>query len=175
MGCPCRTLVASLLTGLESLVGFIREDAASSDYHIAGFARLNPDMKKFCAAASLAPYVAEAFLSEMMDDPRLPMRLAFLKQCVLEEQQWLDGLPFQVWVPIAEIVGCAAPGLRADTISAGHISVASAHKGILRSRKASMESGFWGHSDKPGGVGLWARACRTDCQEDSEAAAIEIQ
>ena len=131
VGCSCRTLVASLLTGLESLVAFIREDSASSDFHIAGFARLSPDMKKFCAAASLASYVTDAFLSEMMDDPRLPMRLAFLKQCVLEEQQWLDGLPSQVWVPIAEVVGCAAPELRADTISAGHISVAFLHTRVF--------------------------------------------
>jgi hypothetical protein len=131
VGCSCRTLVASFLTGLESLVAFIREAPASSDFHISGFARLCPDMKKFCAAASLASYVTDAFLSEMMDDPRLPMRLAFLKQCVLEEQQWLDGLPSQVWEPIAEVVGCAAPELRADTIAAGHISVAFLHARVF--------------------------------------------
>ena len=62
VGCSRRTLVASLLTGLESLVAFIREDSASSDYHIAGFARLSPDMKKFCAAASLASFVTDACL-----------------------------------------------------------------------------------------------------------------
>ena len=61
----------------------------------------------------------------------LPMRLAFLKQYVLEEQQWLDGFPSQVWVPIAEVVGCAAPELRADTISAGRISVAFLHTRVF--------------------------------------------
>ena len=94
VGCSRRALVDSLLTGLESLVAFIREDSASSDYHIAGFARLGPGMKKFCAAASLASYVTDAFLSEMTDDPRLPMRLAFLKQCVVEEQQMAGWASF---------------------------------------------------------------------------------
>jgi hypothetical protein len=131
VGCSCRTVIASLLTGLESLIAFIREDPASSDWHIAGFARLCPAMKKFCAAASLASYVTDAFLSEMMDNPRLPMRLAFLKQCVLEEQQWLDGLPSEVWGPIAEVVGCAEPELRSDVISAGHISVAFLHTRVF--------------------------------------------
>ena len=124
VGCSCRTLIASLLTGLESLVAFIREDPASSDFHIVGFVRLSPEMKKFSAAAALASYVSDAFLSEMMEDPRLPMRLAFLKQCVQDEQQWLDSLPFSVWESMAEVVGGAARELRTDTIAAGHISMA---------------------------------------------------
>ena len=82
VGCSCRTLIAGLLTGLGSLVDLVRQGPASSEWHINGFSQF-----------SSASYATDAFLSEMMEDPRLPRRLAFLKQCVKDEQEWLDGLP----------------------------------------------------------------------------------
>ena len=62
----------------------------------------------------------------------LPMRLAFLKQCVLEEQQWLDGLPSQVWVPIAEVRSrlCCARASSGYNFSC-HISVAFLHTRVF--------------------------------------------
>eukprot|EP00972_Heterocapsa_arctica_P058615 8644479-Heterocapsa_arctica.AAC.1 len=69
VGCSCRTLVAGLLTGLDSLVAFIRRAPESSDFYTHGFAKLSSIIKKSAAAAALASFVTDAFLSEMMEDP----------------------------------------------------------------------------------------------------------
>jgi hypothetical protein len=124
VGCSCRTLVAGLLAGLDSLVSFIRGSPEASDFFIHGFAKLSLKMKKFCAMAALSSFVTEAFLSGMMDDVRLPRRLLHLTQCTLTELEWLASLSLTVWCPITDVAGCVASGLRTDTIASGHVSFA---------------------------------------------------
>ena len=73
VGQCCRTLVASLLLGIDDLVAVIRSGGAS-DYFIGGFMRLTPDMKRFCVICAFSSYVSDGVLGELLEDDRIVRR-----------------------------------------------------------------------------------------------------
>ena len=71
IGCNCRTLVASLLLGLPSLVKEIRDDPRSSDYDIGQWDCLGKDERRFIVMSSVVSYVSDAACSQIFEDQRL--------------------------------------------------------------------------------------------------------
>ena len=125
VGISCRTLTAGLLSGLGSLVSRIRACPKASDFHIHGFERLTEEAIHFVVVASVSSYVSEGCLQELLGDSRVPMRLAFLKDCVQEEMAWLSALDGQVWTTLASVChSVTGEKLRSDALAAGHISIA---------------------------------------------------
>eukprot|EP00969_Alexandrium_andersonii_P029084 1268694-Alexandrium_andersonii.AAC.1 len=49
MAGSCRAMAASLATGLESLVSYVRSQPGQSDYFSHGFERCSADVKRFFA------------------------------------------------------------------------------------------------------------------------------
>ena len=62
IGGSARTLTASRLLGLDSLVAHIRADPSSSDYYVGGYSRLSEACKHFTAIAALCSYVGDGSL-----------------------------------------------------------------------------------------------------------------
>jgi len=123
VGCSCRSLVASLLTGLESLVAKIRADPVASDWNIHGFGKLSADARHFMVLAAMVAYPSDALLSELMEDARIPRRLTCLVQAVDAEVQWLADVGPTVWDTLASLLeGSSGQGLRSDCLHAVHIS-----------------------------------------------------
>ena len=85
IGPSCRPLLWCLCIGLEQWVSLTRSYPGESDFHLHGFSRLSPSIKKCCAVASIAAYVVDAVLTEALLDDRLVSRAAELKQAMLDE------------------------------------------------------------------------------------------
>ena len=71
VGRSCRSVVASLLLGLDDLIDMVRSNPCTSQYYIGGYTRLSPSLRRFCGIASFAAYVSDAFLCELLEDDRV--------------------------------------------------------------------------------------------------------
>eukprot|EP00969_Alexandrium_andersonii_P208773 9220574-Alexandrium_andersonii.AAC.1 len=117
--------MAAWLTGLPSLVASIRADPACSDFHIHGFARLQQPAQIFMAMAAMVSYISDSCLTELLEDPRVPLRLESIRAAIESEVQWLASVSPFVWGSLARVIGdCAGQGLRSDCLRAAQISVA---------------------------------------------------
>eukprot|EP00971_Amphidinium_carterae_P297233 5904996-Amphidinium_carterae.2 len=70
VGSCSRSLVASLLAGVLSLVSYVQRDPQVSLYYLNGFDRLSRSVREFVAVASdvaLVPLVPDALLSHFND------------------------------------------------------------------------------------------------------------
>ena len=79
VGTSCSALVASLLTGLPSLLAELKAVPNISDFYIGGASRLDDTTCRFIVVASLASYVSDialAALSKTLDWPcaRMPSK-----------------------------------------------------------------------------------------------------
>lgn len=105
IGASCRALVASLAVGLEAVVDRALSDPASSNYHLNGFKRLRPEVRRYAVVAALAAFPAEALQVELLEDDRVARRLPELKGAFDDELVFLEQLPPQVWDRLARHVG----------------------------------------------------------------------
>ena len=120
-----RTLAASEQLGLQSLVAFIRKRPNASDYYIGGLSRLSQAGQKFVTIASTASFVADAFIVEVADDDRVPLRRQHLVNTMEEEMVILASIPVEVWSimasPLVDVTGAA---LQSTILKAAHVSIA---------------------------------------------------
>ena len=125
VGCCNRTLAASEQLGLQSLVAFIRKRPHASDYYIGGLSRLSQAGQKFVTIASTASFVADAFIVEVADDDRVPLRRQHLVDTMEEEMDMLASIPLEVWSimasPLVDVTGAA---LQSTILKAAHVSIA---------------------------------------------------
>jgi hypothetical protein len=105
IGPSCRALVGCLSVGLELLVAVARKSPQTSDFYIAGFSRLSSDLKQYAALASIASYVPDAFLQELLEDDRIASRLTVFETAMLDELGWLDRLSPLSWQRLASVIG----------------------------------------------------------------------
>ena len=73
VGPASRALVASCLTGIDSLQNFCRKQMDCSEYHIHGWDRLKPEVWAVIAVTALASGVSETAVKMLMDDDRVMM------------------------------------------------------------------------------------------------------
>eukprot|EP00972_Heterocapsa_arctica_P057383 8467714-Heterocapsa_arctica.AAC.1 len=75
--------------------------------------------------AAMVAYPSDALLSELMEDSRIPRRLAFLQQAVETEVQWLACVGPHVWETLASVLDdFSGQVLRTECLYAAHISQA---------------------------------------------------
>ena len=90
-GGSCRSLMKGFPRGLDFLIGQIRGKPCYSDYYLHGWSHSMP-LKRFICVASLVAYIPDAFLSELMADDRVALRLLAMKAAVSDERQFLLNL-----------------------------------------------------------------------------------
>ena len=134
VGPCCRVLLWGLAVGLESWVSFTRSDKEATDYHLHGFAKLSPKIKRLCCVANVASHVCDAVLSEALSDDRLARRADELKAIMHEELLWVEGIDDAVWDRLASMVGPEQEGaeLAHAGIHASHVQAAYANNRLFR-------------------------------------------
>lgn len=152
IGPSCRILTGALAVGLNALVSLVREAPHSSEYYLGGFDRCSEDVRTYAAIASVASYVPEGLLYELMEDDRVMENLPNLEQVVFDEIAYVESMPSIVWERLSHIV----KGTRLNSASMHSAAVHSTHIGaaFLVSRVFKVAKGF-----------PW-RLCSGDIQEN---------
>ena len=73
MGSSCRAVIAGMLTGLDSLVAYIRGRPDESDFYIHGYERCQGDVRRFFAVGALTSWMSDAVLEILLEDDMLPV------------------------------------------------------------------------------------------------------
>ena len=138
IGESARVLVGSLAIGLEGLVRMVRESTKTSDFHIAGFARFTPELKHFCAVATVAARVPDSILAELLEDDRVVRNVELLENTLVEESAWVCALSHAFWIRLANVVGDNRFHriLRSDCIGCASIGAAYIQRVLLSVAKS---------------------------------------
>ena len=126
IGCNSRSIVAGLLTGLDSLVGRIRADPLASDYEIKGWEKFDTRAKRFVVVASVASYVSDSVLSIIFEDSRVPRQAPQLREALEGELKWLETMDSHTWAALGSVFtageGVSAWDLRAEILGGAHLA-----------------------------------------------------
>ena len=122
VGTSARTVIASLLLGVEDLARFIEHDTKSSLFYIKGFSRLTDTRKQFLAQAAMISRVSEGFQAVLMDDSRVAVIYDDLWAAATDEVKWLISVSDSVWSAMGGICKWTGDFLKDKCIMGGHIS-----------------------------------------------------
>ena len=129
VGSSCRSLVAGILTGIESLVHFIYKNPRASKFYLNGFGRLRQSRKEFLVVASIVGRVAEAFQYELMKDSRVAKVYDTLWMAAAKEMKWVVDLSASTYALLGSLCGITGNVLADRCISGAHISMNSCGAG----------------------------------------------
>ena len=134
LGSSTRSLVASLLVGLDALVAITRSDPSASDYHLHGYAGFSGPCRCLAVECALASYPAEASLELLLQDDRLALQVCDHREAMLEEWMWMLSLSSSTWRCIA--VSAALPiswsEMRSRCLQAALTSLGYVYAHVLR-------------------------------------------
>ena len=105
VGTSSRTIVASQLLGMGSLVEMIFAQKNVTCSYLKGYARLEGDVVKFMAEAALVSRVPDAALQMVVEDAQALRQYNELWAACSEELSWLCELSDGVWQAIAPVAG----------------------------------------------------------------------
>lgn len=100
LGRGARSLIASHLTGLFSLLDFCRQRGCS-EFHIHGVDRCTGPVRTMFAVAAMASSVPESVLAEVLEDDRVMMNIERLEGVLADEVSYLQELPERAWQILA--------------------------------------------------------------------------
>ena len=89
----CLNVTLAQSCGLESLVRGILEDKKQSDYHLKGFLRLTPSVRRMFAITAGTSRVTDGALATLKDDDRLVRRLPEIDQMLGDAASYCIALP----------------------------------------------------------------------------------
>ena len=72
---------------------------------LARFHETVQTLETYCVVAALVAHVPGAVLSEALVDDSWVRRAAVLKEAMLEELLWVDGVDASIWAILAAVVG----------------------------------------------------------------------
>ena len=121
LGDSSRTLVASLMVGLGSVVTEILDDPACSNYHIGGFQHLSSDLTRFATLTSLVAYPSDAALQLLLKDDRVAQNVEGFKATISSEIEFVSSISAEVWELLAGVSDCSSGALRSDAIDGVHV------------------------------------------------------
>ena len=132
VGASCRNLVRSLCIGLEEIVALARANPEVSDFHLHGFTRCKPIVKRYACVAAVASYSLEGFLLDVLSDDRIARRLPEIEHNMLEELRYIDGLGNDFWGRLAPIVKqFSAADLKSEAIHCANTAIAFVKRKVI--------------------------------------------
>ena len=131
VGVSARAVIASLLTGVESLITFARRVKQCSEYHIHGIDRLRPHVRSLCAISALCSCVGESLLAALISDDRVMCHVEQLEDTVATEMQYLSDWPYECWVIVASVTDCTVMELRSKTMYAASVTVGHVNEQVF--------------------------------------------
>ena len=66
-------------------MGIVRADPSTSDFYLHGFGKLSQGIKQYCVVASIASFVPDAVLAEVLVDDRILRRASRLQETMSDE------------------------------------------------------------------------------------------
>lgn len=96
-----RTLVASLSLGLDSIVGSVRSQESGSDYYLHGYTRFSEQLRRSICIASVMGHVADHMVEALLEDDRVCLRAAELREELADELAYANGLETSVFDRLA--------------------------------------------------------------------------
>ena len=107
--------------GLQALVPHVLASNEGSDFHLSGFQKFTPACAKYAVVASLAGYLPDAVLLELLEDDRVASRPDHYVETMDTELEWLAALPSFVFAQLSTLLEDeVAESLRSDCLEAGH-------------------------------------------------------
>ena len=123
IGESCRCLVASLYTGLSSLVRQILDDPASSKYYIKGWSNLNASVVHMACIVTASSRVSERCLNSILEDDRLARRIDHIDSVRRKQVQDVLNLPEPVLEILSKLSAIDKGQLRHDIAMATAVQV----------------------------------------------------
>ena len=119
-----RSLIASVLTGLDDVIAFSRRHGCS-EYYIHGVDRLVPEVRSICVVAAIGSNIAEMLLRELVEDDRVMKQVAWLRDVVATEARAIEKISLAVRGVLAlAVLGASAHELRSNTLRASLVTQA---------------------------------------------------
>jgi len=137
IGAACRGLVGALSVGLSEIVE-IAKSLSERNWYLNGFVGLSEEVKRFACASSIVAWVPEGLMRDLMEDDRVLRRLPELEARLLEDLDFVEGLPNGVWRRLAAIYKSAGHSLllRTEILRAAHSSVCFINRRIFSAAKS---------------------------------------
>ena len=134
IGKACRTLVGSLLLGVQSLVAYTR--AAGKNYYLKGIRFLDDEVARYVAVAGVVANVADAPLLELLTDDRLALRVDEIEEKMLDEMKWIAEMPIEFWTTLGDLSRSTGLAMRSQCISSSNtISAYIHHKCLYKAKQ----------------------------------------
>ena len=135
IGCNCRTMVAALLTGLPSLIHYVKQ-CSSSVYHLKGWSHLGFVTKRFMVLAALLAFVPDSAVGMIFEDARVARSADAIKDSMLSELAWLEGLDGSLWDTMAALFtpedNFPASAIQSEVLHGAHAAAGYFHWKTLR-------------------------------------------
>ena len=124
VGPCCRTLLWGLCVGLEAWVGVVRSDSSASDFYLHGFSKLSQGIKQYCAVASIASFVPDAVLAEVLVDDRILRNARRLQGLMSDEVGWVEHIGSFTWGRLGAVSGYVGEvcELRGSVVHSSHVA-----------------------------------------------------
>lgn len=124
LGPTSRALVAGEVTGISSLIEFVRKRPGASEYYIHGWDRRGKSGNAICVIAALAGGPAESFLEGLLQDDRIALNILMLEDGVRAALRRLEALDMQIFEYLATLTNKTAMELYTCVLQAARTSVA---------------------------------------------------
>lgn len=119
IGPSARTLVVSVILGLDKLVRFCIDTKGCSKYHLGGF-QPTVEVKGFLGAIAISSFVSETPLGMFMEDDRLALVYPAVEEEIRLEVEALNLVRDDVWATLADHMECDPGDFRDRAVRAGH-------------------------------------------------------
>ena len=133
LGGGSRMLLQARLLGLDRIVAIGRAAPLASDYWLHHYANLDDRMSRFFIVCGLGACVADTLLVAVMEDARVPRRCEELTGIMVEQIDFLAGLPSAFWQRLALSVHADEPWceIRHDSLQAASVTAAWVDRKVL--------------------------------------------
>jgi hypothetical protein len=127
-----RLFMLSIGVGLEHIVQLILagKDSSNDKYHMGGFRRCTPAIKRLFAICCFATYPVERFSLALLKDDRFLRNARTLRDGMVQKARFITAIPLEIWSRLAALIGDTmynAYHLRSDTLECVHITIAYVH------------------------------------------------
>ena len=130
-GDSTRTLLASIILGIESLVSYALHHGHSPK-------KLTNVVKQFVVQAALISFVADSALALLLTDDRLPVMWSALKLEIQCELEFIMDIPASIWALLGQVADTRSLALRSQVVHGSQVSACS-----LLKMYAKMEELPW--------------------------------
>jgi hypothetical protein len=121
MGMSSRALVASMITGIDSLFEHIRAKG-ESQYYIGGFGRCVDDTRRCIVVSAISSWLSDSVLQLLLEDDRVPMQIDLIDAEILTELDYITNMPEPIMQVLAQAARCSSRILRSEITSAALVS-----------------------------------------------------